>query len=376
MKRRQFLSILGGGTIVAAASAAGLVAIQSPKTAYLPWKMAGVSYSDPRKRALSWAILAPNPHNRQPWLIDLSIPDQAMLYVDTARMLAQTDPFNRQITIGLGCFIELARMAAAQDNISMTAELFPKGSDTAALDQRPVAILRFQPGASADPLFAHVPERRSLKLPYDTAQAVSQITLDTVLKAAVQTHADGRVSKQSIMALRALTHDAIQIEFETPRTYLESIDLFRIGARNVDEMPDGISLTGPKFELLHAAGMLEREALLDVKSATYQSGLNMVFEGTDTAMGHLWLVTDTNTREDQITAGRDWLRVNLAATAQGLGIQPLSQALQEYKEMEAIYTQIHTQFAPAGGTVQMLARIGYAKQVAPSPRWPLDAKII
>ncbi|MEM9756694.1 MAG: twin-arginine translocation pathway signal protein, partial [Pseudomonadota bacterium] len=68
--------------------------------------------------------------------------------------------------------------------------------------------------------------------------------------------------------------------------------------------------------------------------------------------------------------------VNLAATAEGVGFQPLSQALQEYPEMDALYAQVHAMLAPEGGTVQMLARIGYGPDVPVSPRWPLEAKLV
>ena len=44
--------------------------------------------------------------------------------------------------------------------------------------------------------------------------------------------------------------------------------------------------------------------------------------------------------------------------------------------MAALYDQIHERLAPAGGTVQMFARIGYGKDVPVSPRWPIDAKIM
>ena len=65
-----------------------------------------------------------------------------------------------------------------------------------------------------------------------------------------------------------------------------------------------------------------------------------------------------------------------SASANGLGIQPLSQALQEYSEMDSLYREIHDRLAPNGGTVQMFARLGYADSVSESPRWPLEAKII
>jgi hypothetical protein len=57
-------------------------------------------------------------------------------------------------------------------------------------------------------------------------------------------------------------------------------------------------------------------------------------------------------------------------------MQPLSQALQEFPEMAELYAQVHDRLAPGGGTVQMWARLGYGPAVPPSPRWPLDAKIV
>jgi hypothetical protein len=59
-----------------------------------------------------------------------------------------------------------------------------------------------------------------------------------------------------------------------------------------------------------------------------------------------------------------------------VAFQPLSQALQEYPEMAGPYRDLHARLAPTGGTVQMLARIGFGPEVAPSPRWPLEAKIL
>jgi hypothetical protein len=154
------------------------------------------------------------------------------------------------------------------------------------------------------------------------------------------------------------------------------VDLFRIGRAEVDANPDGIDFTGPLFEVLGATGLMTREASLDTGSQAYQAGLAAVYANTDTAMGFVWLVTEGNARPDQIATGADWLRVNLAATAAGVAFQPLSQALQEYPEMAQLYRDLHARLAPEGGTVQMLARIGYGPEVAPSPRWPLETKIL
>ena len=153
------------------------------------------------------------------------------------------------------------------------------------------------------------------------------------------------------------------------------MDLFRIGKAEINANPDGIDFSGALFETLALAGVMTRESLLDTNSTGYKEGLKAVLANTETAMGHVWMVTQGNTRSDQIAAGSDWLRTNLACTAEGLGFQPLSQTLQEYPEMAQIYRETHQRIAPDGGTVQMLARIGYGPDVAVSPRWPIESKI-
>ena len=44
--------------------------------------------------------------------------------------------------------------------------------------------------------------------------------------------------------------------------------------------------------------------------------------------------------------------------------------------MAELYAEIHGRLAPEGETVQMLARAGYGPDVPPSPRWPVESKIV
>ncbi len=116
MNRRGFLRIAGSSLVIGAAGAGGFAVTRTPTEALAPWGEAGsADYTDVRVRALSYAILAPNPHNRQPWMVDLATSGEATLYCDLDRLLPDTDPFSRQITIGLGCFLEILRMAAAEE---------------------------------------------------------------------------------------------------------------------------------------------------------------------------------------------------------------------------------------------------------------------
>ncbi len=380
MRRRSFVAVAGGGIVVAATAVTGGFALtRTPKQALLPWAEAGSLYTESRRRALSYAILAPNPHNRQPWLVDLSLPGQVRVFVDRTKLLPATDPFSRQITIGLGCFLELMRMAAAEDGYRVDTVPFPEGAAPSGFDDRPVAVATFVKDDSVvrQPLFAHVFDRRSLKEPFDTSRDVPDDVLsELVRRADVQSTVGVTNRPAEVDALRALTVEALDLEIRTPHTFKESVDLFRIGKAEVNANPDGIDFSGVMFETLGAVGYFTREAALDPSTAAYQQGYEAVIANCETAMGHVWLNTPTNTRLDQLTAGRDWLRVNLAGTALGLGTQPLSQALQEYAEMAALYARVHELLAPDGGTVQMLARLGYGPQVPPSPRWRLEEKLV
>lgn len=377
ISRRKSLVLIGGGAILAASAGTGFAVTRSPRTAHLPWALAGTD-DEPRRRALSWALLAPNPHNRQPWLADLSEDGVVTLYADPGRLLPHTDPMNRQITIGLGCFLEIMRMAAAEDGYRVDLALFPEGEDPLALDDRPIARATFtaDPAAARDPLFAQVPHRRSLKEPYDTARPVPAEVLEALKAAAIMTSVDATADAGRVQEMRDLSTEAFIVEFATHRTLKESVDLFRIGAREVDANPDGIDFTGPMFEGLRLAGLFTREQSLDPDSLPSRTAIDLVTQNMQTGMAHIWQVTPTNTRADQIRAGQDWVRINLAGTALGLGMQPLSQALQEFPEMGPLYARAHEMLAPDGGTVQMWARLGYGPTVGPSPRWPLDAKIV
>jgi hypothetical protein len=373
--RRKTLALLGGGVLLAAGAGAWHVSRPVGK-ALAPWAQAG-QYDDPRMAALSWAILAPNPHNQQPWLVDLSRPDSVTLYADTDRLLPETDPFSRQIVIGLGCFLETLEIAAAHQGFTTDVSLFPEGIDASRLDSRPVAHIAFRPGDNQDPDFPLIAQRRTQKEPYDMTLPVSGPALDAVMAGVRHgSRVDGTVDPTTVQALRDLSEAAMRLEIEIPRTYKESVDLFRIGRKEVNANPDGIDFSGPLFETLHLTGQFSRELALDTSSSAFSQGMDAVLENMRTAMGHVWLCTNTNSREDQIRAGRDWMRLHLAATRVGLAVQPLSQALQEYPEMAAHYADIHDRLAKPGETVQMWARVGYCPQVPASPRWPIEAKLL
>lgn len=377
--RRRFLRIAGSSAVIVAAAAGGFALTRTPEKAMAPWANAGSGYDDPRKKALSYAILAPNPHNMQPWLVSLEGEDSFTLSYDLERMLPHTDPFNRQIVIGLGCFLELMRMAAAREGYRADVSLFPEGAPEPVLDGRPVAKVTLVKDAdmSAPSLLAHAFDRRSNKQAFDTSRPVSAAQLEQIVSAVGEDGDAGVISdKGQIDELRELSWQALVVEMKTPRTYMESVDVMRFGKAEINANPDGIDMGGAFLEAMALAGVVTRERLSDMNSTAYQQGLDMYEAILASAMGYVYLVTDENTRRDQVLAGRDWLRMNLQATSMGLGIHPLSQALQEYPEMAVLFDSLHEKLGQTGRRVQMFARVGYGPNVSASPRWPIDDKLI
>ncbi len=363
ISRRKMIGLIGGGVVLAAAaSAGGFLATRRPTQALAPWAQAS-AYTEPRMRALSFAILAPNPHNRQPWVAELQGEDQLLIHRNKALNLPETDPFDRQLTIGMGCFLELLRMAAAEDEYALETALFPIGEDG------PVALVRFTKGGVPDPLFAQVFTRHTNREGY------TDRPIPDAARATLAEYALVKTAPQEVLALQGLTWQAMKLEMTTKRVMLESVDLMRFGKAEIEANPDGISLGGPFLESLMLLGMLSRKDQADQNSASFRQGLDLVKNAMLKTPAYVVLTSKGNTRVDQIQAGRDWVRLHLAATGLGLSMQPVSQALQEYPEMAAHFTQVHEMLAKPGERVQMLGRLGYGPAINPSPRWPLEARI-
>ncbi len=362
--RRKTLAILGGGLIMAAGGGlGGFAATRDPSKARAPWQQAG-SYDDPRKQALSYAILAPNPHNLQPWLVGLDTADTVVLHRDPSLGLPHTDPFDRQITIGLGCFLEQLAIAATLTGHRVETELFPAG------ESGPVAASRFFPGASVDPLARQILGRRSCK------QAFAERPVESKSLDSLRDYAAVVERRESVEALRNLTWDAFQVEMQTPRTAHESAELMRIGKAEIEASPDGIDVGGGMLETLMLLGALSRDAITDPHSEATKTFLDGYRNMLMSTPAYAVILTPANGRRSQIEAGGAWLRLNLKTTELGLALHPVSQALQEYPEMASNYRRVHQMLASNGETVQMLGRLGYGPEVKPAPRWPLEAKII
>lgn len=387
MQRRNFIRIAGGGAIASAVAlplGGCVLASDYPQEAVQAWRDAGRNEVDVRRWILSYAILAPHSHNLQSWRVDLGRPDEITLYCDLSRLLPQTDPLFRQIMMSHGTFLELLALAARRKGLRADIELFPEGGfGPAALDGRPVARIRLQRDARvvADPLFDQVLARRTNREAYESrppaADALRAIA-DSMAPWPVRTGFVGAAQTEALQHHRAIARQAWRIELVTPRTIMESYRWLRVGPCEIAQHRDGLSINTPMVRALTALGLFDRSKApgSDDAATTGQiRDFNIKIDGTP---AFFWLVTEGNDRKTQVNAGRAYVRAQLAATAHGLSMQPLSQALQEYPEQAASYAAIHALLdaPPPRFTVQMWTRLGYAPKVGPAPRRGLEAQII
>jgi hypothetical protein len=377
--RRNLLISAGGGTLALLGAGTVFAGTRTPHRALAPWSAPATPSGDLRLDVFRHAILAPNPHNRQPWLITLIGKNEALIHCDLDRRLPVTDPFDRQITIGFGCFLELARIAAAEKGVGLAVSEFPEGMPDASvrLDGRPIAHLKFAGDARPDPLYGVVSIRRSTKAPFDTERPVSQAAIALLAaEGSARARVGGTNELPLVKDLRTLTWTAWMVETNTHAAFKESVDLMRIGKAEIEANPDGIALGGTMLEAMALAGLLSREQMLNTASTAFHAGIDKYRPIVNTAMGYSWIVTPGNTRSDQLEAGRVYVRTNLQAARAGLSMHPVSQALQEFPEMAKARDDVRGRLSVAAGdTLQMLARLGYTAPAMPSARWPVESRI-
>ncbi|WP_394125860.1 Acg family FMN-binding oxidoreductase [Vibrio hepatarius] len=374
MNRRNFIKVLGAGGVVVAASPILVNQLStSNSVTYRPTH----TYDDIRKTLLSYAMLSANPHNIQPWKVALPNQNQILLYVDSERLLPQTDPIHRQIHIGQGTFIEGLVIAATRFGIRAEVEYFPQGEyDNQSLEEKPVAAITLTPDpeVQADPLFGYLAIRQSTKTPYQTdIVAEDQLALIQNI-----TGGDGFAmkfinAKSDNGAMSQFLTQAMTIEEQQAARSLETIAMFRFNDKEFAEYRDGFGLaqngvSGAKRWLAEKLFVTRENAESDPKRFG-EEGIKATQKAAENAPHFGLLVSEDNSRLAQVKCGRIYQRINLVTTSMGLAQHPMSQILQEYSDMLPLQDEFKQHYAiESNQTVQMLFRLGKSELTPSSPR--------
>ena len=381
--RRHVLQLLAAAP---ALSACGGGNLPDP---YAAWRDPGAGETDPRRFALAHAILAPNPHNTQPWQVELDDTDGMTLYCDLDRRLPFTDPLDRQITIGCGAFLHLYWIALTKVGRGCEFVLFPEGAPAIGerLDSRPIAHARAVPlnteEAGPELFEDFITQRRTNRKPYEADRVPAESALNAIATAGLDwlrsESTDPLMAVQwttetaAVVRLRDLVWRAFDQEMRTEGAAAETFEWLRFGREEIARHRDGLGMTGPMLPALKAFGLLDREDLINPSSFANSSAASDWREKAETAPAFMWLTTADDSPMARLSAGFAYARMNLAATANGIAMHPWSQALQEYEAMAEVYAEAREILNPGTGTVQMLVRVGHAEPVEPSARRGVEA---
>lgn len=374
-------ALIGIGILPALALLVMLYAsgIHLPKKYLDPWDSSyPAKFEDPRVQAIACGLLAPSSHNLQPWKVRLDENVTTFtLFVDSERLLPEVDPLSRQIMVSQGTFLENVRIGAEHLGYSPHIDLFPDGEidsegSASSMTSKPVARASLGPGEiKGSPLYEAIFGRVTVRTPYLdrplTGDQVERLqSLGDEAGVSILIFQD----EEDLGEIRDLAIRGVEIESSLAGPMRESGELFRINERQKNRDRDGLTMDSqgmPGALQVLVEGFGTTVPLSGEKMAeTWRKG---EVDRIDRTPAYAMIITEGNSRTDQVKAGMVYERLQLAGAGLGVSMQPASQVLEEYPEMGALYEEVHESFAGDNQTIQMLVRMGVAeKEVGHSPR--------
>lgn len=349
-----------------------------PQTYLEPWAKSYASgFSDPRVRLAADGLLAASNHNMQPWKIQLDRTDPMVfyLYADSKRRTNAVDPYARQFMVSQGTFLEYVRVAGNQTGWHTNITFFPNGTYDEnnlahSMDTLPVAKISLTKSTPQnDPLYntLFLPDTNreaytSAKLTSTQVQALSALTAGPGLSVDVYQR------QHDLSSIGGYALQSAVIESGVSRVMDESSVLFRANEFEKNRYRYGYSMEGQGstgFSMQVMQGLVTLFPSLNSGKGASENFIRYTRTSIDHTPAYAMIVSSDNSRTAQVESGMLYSRLVLTGHTLGLAMQPLSQALEEYPEMHAPYKGIKDAYAPGGGTIQMLFRVGNPTQNTP-----------
>ena len=376
ISRRDWLTLAagaaGGVIILGDGTGCGYYAAESG-AAYAPWAFPGAE-TVPEMIAARAAILAANPHNSQPWAMQVAA-SGIDLHADLTRNLGTIDSLLREMYIGLGCALENLVIAAQVSGRAAGVQLLPDASNPSL-----VASVSLTPAtATVDPLFAAISRRHTNRGRYADAPPAAGLApalQNLVTDPGVQLHIF--TSDADKATFRLGTIDATTAFIADADMSRDSNSWYRQSAADILQHRDGITLDAS------GNGAATRFFGKELGRPSEATANGYWLDGTrgDQTTGSAFCILSSpasNGRDDQLRVGRVYQRIHLWAVSEGLASQPLNQMAELQDREETLgqaprfATILNTLMGASDRRAQMLFRIGYAWDDAlKSPRRPIE----
>lgn len=334
-----------------------------------PWQVSADDFpadsfaSDQLEFLLRYALLAPSPHNTQPWLFRINAMD-VEIFADWRRLLRVVDPHGRQLSMSAGAALLNLRVAAEYFGHAYKVQLRPGPANRDLL-------ARFQLGLQGETrgediqLFYAITQRRTNRQAF-TNQPIPEEVLNSLESAAREYGAWFQVVREenARLAMADLVAEGDRKQWANKQFRAELAHWTRA---HPEERGDGLPVTqlGIKNWLSFAGPLYIR---------TFDRGGGMAAMDRDIALHSPVLAVLSTERDDPsawLSAGQALQRVLLEARSDEIWASFLNQPI-EVPELRAQLAEI------CGGAVypQIMLRLGYGPEVAPSPRRSLRNLLI
>jgi len=312
---------------------------------------------------IRYAILAPSGHNTQPWLFKIK-KSGIKLYADRTRALPVIDPEDRELTISCGAALANFTVAANYFGFSAKVHICPLEKDFDLL-----AEVKLSEGHTLSDetkkLFNVITRRRTNRKPFENK------VIDGQILQKLETIASEDNIKLNIVKDNQLRELAVHIIEEGDKIQSQDKSFCRELAqwvhpnrkKNKDGIPihsfgvgDLFSQTGPFY--------LSNIDWGDIQAARDRN----LIEGSP-VLGIIESKTDTP--EDWMLAGIALEKILLFAASENLSASYLNQPLEIPELKEKLIRTLNLKGVP-----QQILRMGYGKDVEPTPRRNVDEVII
>jgi nitroreductase len=387
MSRRGFLRLagLGLGTIaVAGAGAVGYRAYDQGVLetghgpAYAPWE--SWDEGEGLRALLGAAILAPSPHNAQPWRFGVA-PGRVDLFADRSRSTGAVDPFARELHVGLGAALENLVLAAEANGLSPSVSLTPRGAGSAHVAR--VELSR-APRRVSD-LYAQIPRRHTNRYAYVADRPVPRAMLYR-MSALAEAADDARLvwftTARDRELIGELLVQATEAMVADPDQSASDYSWFRQDWDELQRRRDGITLDAAGLPDLTAA--LGKLLPPQSREATGESWLRATRDRhTATAAAYgIVAVRDAADVRQQLEGGRLLERVHLWAASEELGLHHMNQLTERADRERQLglaprFGDAVSDLVPSGWQALATFRLGFPTHTArKSPRRPIEAVIL
>lgn len=273
------------------------------------------------------AVLAPTPHNNQPWRF--SVGDGRLeIHLDTERTLP-SDLFGMLDMLGIGGAIENACIAARDMGLQPDVEYGPGAVLPDRGTPQPVATIGFEPGGQPDPLFPYLQTRYTSRKQFDvTPLSESQIDrLSHETSGFPGLQLDWVTEREQIQQFSRIVHRLDMIRSKIETMHHELYHYLRLSSKEVEQTRDGLDVRTAELPpggcaLLRWLRPWSRMQWMD------RLGLTRLFANVVATSvrrsGALGVLSVSEPTQDlSLDGGRLLQRIWLAAEAEGLAMQPI-----------------------------------------------------